>query len=53
MGQGMTRNELLHFAKWLLKDEFGEGREEQIVDTYLAEIEQPRISDTPNRRPNP
>lgn len=32
-----TRQELLAFATWLLKDEFGEGREEQIVDRYLAE----------------
>lgn len=31
------RADLLTFATWLLKDEFGEGREAQIVDRYLAE----------------
>ena len=33
----MSRDELLTFARWLLKDEVGEGREEEIVDQYLAE----------------
>lgn len=29
------RGTLLSFAYWLLKDEFGEGHEEEIVDKYL------------------
>jgi hypothetical protein len=31
------RAELLEYTYWLLKDEIGEGREEQIVDTYIRE----------------
>ncbi|WP_454232168.1 hypothetical protein [Mycolicibacterium fortuitum] len=34
---GMNRDELVAFARWLLKDEFGEGREVTIVDQYLAQ----------------
>lgn len=33
----MNRDELLAFARWLLNGEIGEGREEQLVDNYLAE----------------
>lgn len=33
----LGRDELLSFAKWLLEGEVGEGREEEIVDKYLAD----------------
>ena len=31
------RQLLLDFCRWLEKDEFGEGHEEEIVDHYLKE----------------
>jgi hypothetical protein len=39
LGIQRKRDEFLAFAKWLLKDEIGEDREEEIVDKYLAEHE--------------
>ena len=32
-----VRELILDFALWLLDGEFGEGREKEIVDKYLAE----------------
>jgi hypothetical protein len=32
-----ARDDLLAFCRWLLKDEYGEGHEEEYVDKYLAE----------------
>lgn len=32
------RDRLLAFARWLLKDEYGEGHEEEYVDKYLAKV---------------
>lgn len=44
----MSRDQLIAFARWLLKDEVGEGREEEIVDQYLAEQTEPNdASDAP------
>ena len=31
------RTALVAFAKWLLKDEFGEGREVELVDQFIQE----------------
>lgn len=42
----MNRDQLIAFARWLLKDEAGEDREEEIVDQYLAE--QPERNDATN-----
>ena len=38
----MSRDELIAFARWLLKDEVGEGHEEEIVDQFLQEMTGPR-----------
>ena len=36
-GDSTARCALLNFARWLLRGEAGEGREEELVDEYLAE----------------
>lgn len=41
----MSREELLGFCRWLCKDEFSEGHEEEIVDKYLAEQSASKIQE--------